>query len=251
MFTTGDCPPRKGFTWSRGRGSGTHLQVVTRHRKEDADLKVGATRAMSEATQNKPCKDISQLDDGERKFIDALLVDGATFEDVVESVAEKGGFQVTLQAVINYFRANLEVQKRRVRRQVEKANELKKAFANPDSAEGELADATFLTGFMGVTRKGAELNLKDAQMMHLSRENLRLRNQFLRLKGRKLKQEEGFNYARTKVLLKKLELLTINVNQLKNIMAGEDKQNKLGPETRQKIQEIYGIVSLPAIPAPR
>ena len=205
---------------------------------------------MSEKT-NKSYEDINKLSDDWKKFIDELLTDGATFEDVVDSVAEKGELRVTLQAVTNYFRANLELQKRRVQRQVEKANELKKAFADPDSAEAELADAMFFTGFMGVTRKSAELNLKDAEMMRLGRENLRLRNSVLRLRERKLDQEERFNYARIKVLLKKLELLTFNVNQLKKIMAGEGKKNKLGPETLQKIQEIYGIVSLPAIPAPR
>ena len=210
-----------------------------------------AAPAKARGEKPEPVKNINDLSGGPKDFIDDLLVEGATFEDVVESVEEKGEFRVTLQAVTNYFRSNLDLQKRRVLRQVEKAQELKKAFADPDSAEAELADAMFLTGFMGVTRKSAELNLKDAEMVRLGKENLRLRNNVLRLRERKLEQDENFNYARTKVMLKKLEMLQLNINQLKSVMGTERKQNKLGPETLQKIQEIYGIAALPTIPAPR
>ena len=220
---------------------------------EKKAAKRASTGPRTKADEKHPeaCKNIYDLSGNPKQFIDDLLIEGATFEDVVESVAEKGDVRVTLQAVRNYFRSNLDLQKRRVLRQVEKAQELKKAFGNPDSAEAELAEAMFLTGFMGVTRKSAELNLKDAETVRMGRENLRLRNQVLRLRERKLEQDEDFNRARTNVMLKKLEILQLNINQLKSVMASESKQNKLGPETLQKIQEIYGIAALPTIPAPR
>ncbi len=210
-----------------------------------------ASKARRKKADEKLCKNIHDLTGTPKQFIDDLLTEGATFEDVVESVAEKGELRVTLQAVRNYFHSNLDLQKRRVLRQVEKAQELKKSLGDPGSAEAKLADAIFVTGYMGVTRKGAEIKLKDIESIRLSKENLRLRNSVLRLRRRKMSQDREFQRLRNDYMRKKLEKLQLNINQLKRVMASESKQNKLGPETLQKIQEIYGIVALPTIPASR
>lgn len=210
-----------------------------------------APRAKSGGNKAKVFTKLEGLPGDNLAFIEQLLVEGATFEDVVESVAEKGDLRVTPQAVRNYFRGNLDLQKRRVLRQVERAQELKKSLGDPGSAEAELAEATFFTGYLGVTRKGAELRLKDVESARLGKENLRLRNRVLRLRERKLNQDREYHRVRTDVMRKKLQLLRHKIRQLQSTMATESKANKLGPETLQKIQEIYGIVTLPTVPAPR
>jgi len=210
-----------------------------------------ATTGAGGGNKTKVFTKVESLSGDTQNFIDQLLIEGATFEDVVENMEEQGLGRVSLQAVATYFRNNMDLQKRRVLRQVERAQELKKSLGDPDSAEAELADAMFFTGYLGVTRKSAELRLKDMESIRLGKENLRLRNRVLRLRERKLEQDRDFNRARTDVMLKKLELLQLNINQLKNVMGTESKKNKLGPETLQKIQEIYGIAALPTVPAPR
>lgn len=212
-------------------------------------LQPPAVPAKAGGEKPEPIKNINDLSGGPKDFIDDLLVEGATFEDVVESVAEKYDLRVTLQAVTNYFRGNLELQKRRVLRQVEKANELKKAFADPDSAEAELADAMFMTGYMGVTRKGAEIKLKDIESIRLGKENLRLRNRVLRHRQKENRQQRRYRRLREDLARKKLEFYTLKAAELKRAMAAEHKQNKLGPETLRAIQEIYGIATIPSLPA--
>lgn len=212
-------------------------------------LQQPAAPAKAGGEKPEPIKNINDLSGGPKDFIDDLLVEGATFEDVVESVAEKGDVRVTLQAVMNYFRSNLDLQKRRVLRQVEKAQELKKSLGDPDSAEAKLADAIFVTGYMGVTRKGAELKLKDVESIRLSKENLRLRNRVLRNRQKEHRQQRRFRRLREDLARKKLEFYTLKSAELKRAMAAERKQNKLGPETMRAIQEIYGIATIPSLPA--
>ena len=59
-----------------------------------------------------------------QKLTDRLLVEGAKFEEVIETVAERGGPRLTLGAVRDYFRRNLTLQMQRVRYQVQAAKAL-------------------------------------------------------------------------------------------------------------------------------
>ena len=61
-----------------------------------------------------------------RQVVEQMLRDGATFEDVVDAVEERGRDRVSLVAVENYFRSNLVLQHDRARRQLATAAALKK-----------------------------------------------------------------------------------------------------------------------------
>jgi hypothetical protein len=183
------------------------------------------------------------------RHIDELLVDGATFEDVVENLEGEELGRIPLHIVSAYFRGNVDLQKRRVLRQVAKAKELKKSLGKPESAEAKLADAIFITGYMGVTRKGAEIKLKDVESIRLSKENLRLRNRVLRQKDKQDRQQKRYRQLRNEMMQKKVELYKLKIAALKKAMAAESGQNKLGPETMQAIEEIYGVATIPSLPA--
>ena len=193
--------------------------------------------------------DVADLPDEKRRLVEQMLVEGAPFEDVVDAVNERDGDGVTLTAVENFFRGDLELQKRRARHQVESVQALKQSLGDPDSAEGQLAAAALFTGFLGLNRKSAELNLKDAERLRLLRENLSLRNRLLRLRGKREVQLMAYTKARIKLELAKWELAKGQITKLYRELQAPGQEARLGPETLQKIQEIYGLISLPQVPS--
>jgi DNA-binding transcriptional regulator GbsR (MarR family) len=75
-----------------------------------------------------------------------MLIEGATFEDVVETINEHGAKRITLHAVQNYFRPDLSLQKERVKHLIEVAQSLKQAMGDPKSGKQNLVDAVLMTG---------------------------------------------------------------------------------------------------------
>lgn len=177
-----------------------------------------------------------------------MLVEGATFEDIVETVNSDKGPTVTQMMVESYFRRNLEVQKERVRGLVQSAEEIKKSIGNPDTAEGQLASAAFLTGFMRLTRKSSEIDLQDAEAARMRRENLGLERQVLHL--RKQKQEKDIEYMKAHIRHEwaKLKVLREKLRQMQATFDKLRRGDKLDTATLAKIREIYGIISEPFIP---
>jgi hypothetical protein len=190
-----------------------------------------------------------QLPPEKQPLVAELLVEGATFEDVVETVNEGEGPKVTQGAVERFFRSNLELQKRRVARLVEKAEALKTSLqADPNSAERKLAEAALLTGLMRLSRGGAELTVKDAMSLRLQQENLRLRQRVVRMKDRDAILKHALTEARAHHEFERLKLTREKVRLLRRNLKGLRKGQQLGPETFQKIQEIYGILDEPYTP---
>jgi DNA gyrase/topoisomerase IV subunit A len=192
--------------------------------------------------------DVEQLPDPLRDRIRDMLIEGATFEDIVETVNAGKGPTVTQMMVESYFRRNLEVQKGRVRRQIERAEEIKKSIGNPETAEGQLASAAFLTGFMRLTRKSSEIDLQDAEAARMRRENLGLERQVLHL--RKQKQEKDIEYMKAHIRHEwaKLKVLRDKLRQMQATFDKLRRGDKLDTATLAKIREIYGIISEPFIP---
>lgn len=195
------------------------------------------------------CHKVADLDPGLQDLVQELLIAGATFEDVVESVEEQGGQRVTQRAVENFFRGNLEVQKQRVHHLVETAQEIKKSLGNPETAEGKLAEAAFFTGFMRLSRKTAELDLNLAHKARLERENLHLRQWVSRLRGQNLLTERMLTKARIRTELARGKLLQQQAVELQKTVQECKDPKELGPKLVEKIQEIYGIATLPSLPA--
>ena len=173
--------------------------------------------------------DAGQLPPAKQPLVEELLVEGATFEDVVEAANEGEGPKVTQRAVEHFFRTNLEIQKRRVQRLVEKAEALKASLhADPNSAEAKLAEAALLTGLMRLSRDGAELSLKDAVSLRMQRDNLRLRQRILHMKERDAIQKHRLNASAHAPRVRKVQ-----VDQGKSPASPRaSPQPEAGPATR-------------------
>lgn len=201
------------------------------------------------AAENPPCVDVAELPAELRQRVERRLVEGARFEEVVESVNERGGPRVTLAAVRDFFRGSVTLQMQRVRFQVRASQALKAALGNPLSAESDLAEAAFFTGYMCLGRDGSEPTLKDAERARMERENLRLRQRILRLKEQRELQERDFLRARTSLERAKRRKLNSDIRELHRSVTKPGAKREIGPETIQKIREIYGLVR-PQPPAP-
>ncbi len=189
--------------------------------------------------------DVSTLSKETRELVEQMLIEGATCEDTMDAVNERDRESVTLQAVQNFLRSNLGLQKRRIQRQLETAKELTGALGKSRSSLRDLADAIFLTGMMGVNRQVVNFGRVHAMRERLERENLQLKKQFFRLKARKTVQEREFAQARILAERARGKLLQAQVNKLKQLLKGAKENRKLDSDTWHQIQEIYGLAKKP------
>jgi hypothetical protein len=175
-------------------------------------------------------------------MIEKMLVDGSTFEDIVDAANSTSGPAVTLQGVREFFYASLPLQQKRVQRQLETARALKKAMGKGGSA-GELADAVVLTGLLRLNRKGSALSLKEAFDQKDKNDNMRLKQDVAYARSRKYLADCRYLRERTKGERAKREFLENKVFELQRALDSQKNKKVLGPEAYQKIQEIYGLVS--------
>ncbi len=171
--------------------------------------------------------DVSQLPEELRGLVERQLIEGATFEDIVEAVNERGGCRLSLGAVQDFFRSNPGLQQKRIRRQLEVARALKKAVGNPRSGREQLVQALILTGMMRLSRRDGHFEVKDAVKGHQQEENQMLRERNLRLAQRNLAM--------------KLKLADARLERERAEVKHAVEEAKDPDELRKKIDEIYGI----------
>ena len=198
--------------------------------------------------------DLERLDPERLQKIDDLLAEGATFEDVVRTVNGEAGKWINQQSVENYFHANLELQKRRVRRMVEKLEALKKSLGDPESAEGKLAEAALFTGLMGLTRKSTYIDLEDLETLRLRREKLALERTIMELKEKEARERRRMVQAQTSYVIVKCEKAKFELRKMMDLLRNLKRGDQLDAQTIGRIREIYGIIRQPYIepenPAP-
>jgi len=208
------------------------------------------TQAGARVTQT----DIGKLPDYLQKLVRRLLVQGATFQDVVEAVEEAPGDGVTLQAVQDYFRRDLDIQQERIKRQVAAAKALREAAGiklSPDDQKlgGEIGvlDAVILTGLMRLNRDEVEIDANDARIERLALRNLQLKRQTLRME--RMKKEEECQRVRIKARaeLARARLLEGKLKELRKTLKPVEKSQRLSPQAYQQIQEVYGLITAPII----
>ena len=194
------------------------------------------------------CTDVTKLEPEWREVVDELIEKGSTFEDVEEIFKEREGPRVTLHALEVYYQSNLDLQRRGVRNLIKRAEELKKSMADPTSTEARLADATLFTGLVSLSRRHARLTVKDAQSLRLQRENLRLRQRVLKMKLAQAVREKSIAHQRYLFEEARRHKLTLQNEQLEEILKKLRQDQTLPADVMGKIQEIYGIVKEPYIP---
>jgi len=206
------------------------------------------TMGAAQETPRPVYSDVSELPADLQRLVERMLVEGATFEDAVDAVNERGREAITLQAVENFFRSNLPLQQQRIGRLIETAKALRKALGRPRSGMADLADALIMTGLMRVSRRGANFDLPHAMRARTERETLHLKQQLLRLKARRAVQEGTIMRARTDLERAKLKLLKGRIIELYRFLDTGRNRNEVNGETYQRIREIYGIAKEPIIP---
>lgn len=198
------------------------------------------------ASGRKFVNDITELDKDLKDLVDKMLVEGATFEDVVEAVNDRGKEGTTLNAVQNYFQGHREVQTKRVRRLIENGEALLATIGkDPKSAEARLARATFLTGYLKVRRDGSQITPKDAERVRMESENLILKRRLLVMQKQKAEQELKYSHARTHMILLTQAKLKEEILKLQQEAKGHHAGEPMGPEMLHKIQQLYGLACQP------
>jgi len=194
------------------------------------------------------CADVTKLAPEWRELVEKLIEEGSTLEDVAEILHERQGPRVTLHALGVYYQSNLDLQKRRIKHRIELADKLKHAMTHPESTESRLADATLLTGLMRLTRGQSQLTIKDAQSLRMQRENLRLRQRILKMKQAQAAREKSIAHQRYLYEEARRQKLTLQNQELMEILKKLRQDQTLPADVMEKIQEIYGIVREPYIP---
>ena len=194
-----------------------------------------------------PVSDVARLPEEMRELVDRMLVEGATFEDVCDAVNERG-VPVTLQAIQNFYRGNLDLQKRRIEHQMERARVLTEALGDPDSSDAQLAYAAMLTGLQSLTRKEGGLTLKDAVKGTMERRNILLKRDLLRMQLAREIEDRKFRKTRLHAEILKLQLTKTKLAQLQRELKKHESNSTLGRVAMDKIQEIYGLLQIPVVP---
>ena len=211
-----------------------------------ADMAKNATSAPP-AKNERPISDVAKLPAELRELVERMLVEGATFEDVYDAVNERG-IHLTLQAIQSRYRSDLELQKRRIEFQVERARVLTQALGDPDSSDAQLAYAAMLTGLQSLTRKEGGLTLRDAVKGTMERRNILLKRDLLRMQVEREKEEKRFRKTRLHAEMLKLRLTRAKLVQLERELKKPENSSTLGRVAMEKIQEIYGLLQIPVIP---
>jgi hypothetical protein len=210
-----------------------------------ADIAKSATSAPP--TRSRPISDVAKLPAGLRELVERMLVEGATFEDVCDAVNDRG-VPLTLQAVQNRYRSDLQLQKRRIEFQSERARVLTEALGDPDSSDAQLAYAAMLTGLQSLTRKEGGITLKDAVKGTMERRNIMLKRDLLRMRLAREEEEKRFRKTRLHAEILKLRLTRAKLVQLQRELKKPENTSTLGHVAMEKIQEIYGLLQIPVIP---
>ncbi len=183
-----------------------------------------------------------------REMAEGMLVEGYTFEDVLEAVNTRAAIPLTLGQIEHFYRDSPHVQKGRIRRLLENYQELRKALGSPETVEGQLAEATFFNGYLNLHRPGGGIGPREAFKRRMEINNLELRVRNLALKDQRAREVHELHRVKIRHDLAQLKLLRKKIRQLEALLHGAEHDRKLGGETLRRIHEIYGIATRPINP---
>ncbi|HET9179006.1 MAG TPA: hypothetical protein VFQ24_11675 [Terriglobia bacterium] len=221
-----------------------------------ADIAKNATSAppagtpahLPEARPARAVNDVANLPAEMRELVERMMVEGATFEDICDAVNDRN-VPLTLQAVQNLYRGSLELQKRRIEFQLERARALTEALGDPESSDAQLAYAAMLTGLQSLNRKDGTISVKDAVKGSMERRNLILKRDLLRKQIEREDLEKRFRRTRLYAEMLRARLTRIKLVQLRRELAKHENSGTLGRVAMEKIQEIYGLLQVPVVPS--
>ena len=205
----------------------------------------GSTQAETPAAEIRP--GAADLTPDQEQTARQMLIEGATFEDVVFTLRARGQ-SAEQPAVENYFRSHPELHALRAQHLVEIAREIRRRTGEGDPEDVEFADAVVMTGLLRMNRSVALLDVNDALRRKYERENSRLRQQKLRLEAQHAELRRDFMRARTRLLSAQWKKARGKLKEAGDALARAEEARTLNPEIAATIQEVYGLVQAPPIP---
>jgi hypothetical protein len=196
----------------------------------------------------RPAKAVSAaLAPEQEKLARKLLIDGATFEDVVLTLAAQG-HRVPQHVVENYFRSDPELPALRAQHAVEVARKIRHQSEGGDPQDVQFADAVIMTGLLRLNRSTALLDVNDALRRRYEHENLALKQRVLRLRERETQAKAELYRAHKRMLSIKWETARHKLRKMKQELKRSKKTELTGPQLAARIEEIYGLVEAPPVP---
>lgn len=179
------------------------------------------------------------------RLAEHMLIEGATFEDVIEEAARRGG-KIEIAEVESFFLKRPEVQQKRVRRLIEKSAQLAAALGGRKKAETALARAAILTGLQRLRSADAHLSTKDALKAHMDDANLSLKEQLMRWQKKLRFLRAEFEKARKETEQARADLVRLQSGRLRRLLDQLERKPNLDVDAVKKIREIYGLLSTPS-----
>jgi hypothetical protein len=186
------------------------------------------------------------LTPGQVRTARKMLIEGATFEDVILTFLARGQ-RVAQHEVENYFRSNPRLHALRASHAVEVARRIRKETKEGDPEDVELADAVIMTGLLRLNRSTAMLDVNDALRRRYERENVHLKQKVLRLQEKATLVNTEVARARKRMLSVQWKSARHKLREMQEELARGKKNEITGPQLAARIQEIYGLVEAPPV----
>lgn len=179
-----------------------------------------------------------------RPQLDELIIEGASLEGATAAINECPQFAVTLSAVEHYVRSNIDLQRRRIQYIARTASAITEHVpGDPDTAEKQLINALIMAGLLKTNEKDASPFLNSMLLRRAELTNLHLRNKLMRWKEKENRLLKERLEAQAKLTRARTEFVEGQTAKLREFVRKLEKKKSITPETLEKIQAIYGLLS--------
>ncbi len=204
--------------------------------KADVPESAGAGAVRETSVARLPAKSLA--------LVKRKLTEGSTYENVVLTLLDEHGIQLPLHAVEDYFRSNPRLQAARIANLMKAAEKIKKSFrkGGKDVYSG-LADTVLMVGLMGVRGSTQIHDFGNAMKYVGHKANVEFKTHDMEIKDRKVNLAVDMAVSKKEHASAQTALLHAQLERLKNMVTCAKDSNGLGPETIERIHQIYGLAS--------
>ena len=213
--------------------------------KKQAPRLIAAEAAVPEAAATAAVREtsIARLPAKALDFVRKKLIEGSTYENVVLTVIDEFGIVLPLHAVEDYFRSNPGLQKKRVESLLAAKAWLKEKFRKGEDVHSGLADTVLLVGLMGVRASTQMQDFGNAMKYVGYKANVEFKTHDMDIKDRKVNLAADLAVSKKEHASAQTALLHAELERLKNRVTCAKDSNARGPETIERIHQIYGLAS--------
>lgn len=193
--------------------------------------------------------DVSKLPANKQCVVKEMLLQGAPAEETAEWINLSEGEGATLQAIVNFYRSNSELQAERVRLKLEEAEQVKRAVGSTAHAMNQLSDALILQALSQDNRADFNFRVLFAQRTKLQIENLILRRRIAEERRLRNRDEVDLLKARARTERERCNLLRSHAKRVEQILEKLEGKQKPDAGSIEQIREIYGLINHPVVQA--